>query len=422
MATRNSSSMSMTVGKVSEFNLNEDDWNTYIEQLEFFFEANRISDESQRKAILLSSCGITTYKLFKRLTTPSKPGDKSFDELKQLMLHHQNPRPNMTAERLKFSSRVRNASESVSMFVAELWKLTEYCEYGESLNDVLRERLVCGINHERTQQRLLSEGSTLTLEKALDIALSLESTISQTAVIQSGYMNNKSETQILKVSDKKVKKCYQCDGNHAAKSCPFIDKECFYCYNKGHTSKVCRKKAKAIKVKVNNVVQTKENSTEVDDDEFYDIYSLSMSRNPPLVVEAKINGTDVKMEVDTGASKSIINMETYNTTKRKCDSLTYTNSKLRTYSGDLMKPEEMIEASFMYENQCLVVQFIVANTKGPNLLESDVLRLLRLNWEKLLNAYNAEENVRTENCLNKILSGYKEVFKSEMGTLKGFEV
>ena len=36
MVTRNSSSMSMTMGKVSEFNLNEDDWNTYIQQLDFF--------------------------------------------------------------------------------------------------------------------------------------------------------------------------------------------------------------------------------------------------------------------------------------------------------------------------------------------------------------------------------------------------
>ena len=163
------------------------------------------------------------------------------------------------------------------------------------------------------------------------------------------------------------------------KSCPFINKECFYCHNKGHTSKVCHKKAKTNKVKVNNVVQTKENSTEVDDDEFYDIYSLSMSRNPLLVVEAKINGTDVKVEVNTGASKSIINMETYNTIKRKSDSLTYTNSKLRTYSGDLVKPEGMIEVSFMYENRCLIVLFIVANTKGPNLLGRDVLRLLQLN-------------------------------------------
>ena len=87
-----------------------------------------------------------------------------------------------------------------------------------------------------------------------------------------------------------------------------------------------------------------------------------------------------------------------------------------------MKPEGMIEASFMYEDQCLGEPFIVANTKGPNLLGRDVLRLLRLNWEKLLNVYYLEENVRTENCLDKILSNYKEVFKSEMGTLKGFEV
>ena len=207
---------------------------------------------------MLISCGITTYKLFKGLTALSKPGEKSFDELKQLMLHRQNSRPNMIAERFKFNSRVRNANEKVSMFVAELRNLKEYCEYDESLNDMLRDRLVCGINHERTQQRLLSEDSALTLEKALDIALSLESAISQTAVTQSRYLNNKSETQIVKVSDKEVKKCYRCDGNYTAKPCPFIDKECFYCHYKSHTSKVCRKKAKANKVKVNNVVQTTE--------------------------------------------------------------------------------------------------------------------------------------------------------------------
>ena len=94
------------------------------------------------------------------------------------------------------------------MFVADLRKLTEYCEFGDSLNDMLRGRLVYCINHERIQQRLLSEGSSPSLQKALDIALSLELAISQTAVIQSGYMNHKSETQILKVSDKEVKKCY----------------------------------------------------------------------------------------------------------------------------------------------------------------------------------------------------------------------
>ena len=117
------------------------------------------------------------------------------------------------------------------------------------------------------------------------------------------------------------------------------------------------------------------------------------------------------MEVDTGGSRSITNMDTYNTIKCKSDSLTYTNSKLRTYFGDFIKPERMTEASKF------------ANTKGPKSLGRDVWRLLlRFNWERLLNVYYVEENVRTENCLNKILPEYKEVFKSKMGTLKGFEV
>ena len=41
--------MLMTMGKVSEFNLNEDDWKTYS-TVRFFFK-QRISDESLRKAI-----------------------------------------------------------------------------------------------------------------------------------------------------------------------------------------------------------------------------------------------------------------------------------------------------------------------------------------------------------------------------------
>ena len=65
------------------------------------------------------------------------------------------------------------------------------------------------------------------------------------------------------------------------------------------------------KVKVNNVVQTKENSTKVENNKFYDIWSLCMSRNPSLVVEAILNGTDINH-----AFRSIINMETYITIKR----------------------------------------------------------------------------------------------------------
>ena len=49
------------------------------------------------------------------------------------------------------------------------------------------------------------------------------------------------------------------------------------------------------------------------------------------------------MEVDT----AIINMEIHKTIKRDSDSLTYTSSKLRTFSADARKPEGVIGVSFM---------------------------------------------------------------------------
>ena len=47
------------------------------------------------------------------------------------------------------------------------------CEFGESLDEALCDRLVCGLRNEAYQKRLLSE-CELTLEKILQTAQSLE--------------------------------------------------------------------------------------------------------------------------------------------------------------------------------------------------------------------------------------------------------
>ena len=92
---------------------------------------------------MLSSCGPDAYKIFKRLTVPAKTGEKSFSELTKLMRKHQNPKPNSISERFKFNSRSRQPKENISEYMTELGRLTEFCNYGEALEDMLRDRLVC---------------------------------------------------------------------------------------------------------------------------------------------------------------------------------------------------------------------------------------------------------------------------------------
>ena len=55
---------------------------------------------------------------------------------------------------------------------------------------MLRDRLVHGIKHERIQQHLLSKGDSLTLQQALNIAHTMESSIYHVSMMRSVYSSN----------------------------------------------------------------------------------------------------------------------------------------------------------------------------------------------------------------------------------------
>ena len=115
------------------------------------------------------------------------------------MNEHKNPKPNLISERFKFNSRNRAENKTISEYMAELRRLTQYCDYGTVLNDMLRDRLVCGVNHSHIQRKLLSEGSSLTLEKALSIAISVEAAIKQSLLINSHQQTHRNPTSYNKM-------------------------------------------------------------------------------------------------------------------------------------------------------------------------------------------------------------------------------
>ena len=82
-----------------------------------------------------------------------------------LKVHFQ-PKPLVIAERFHFHCRDQAVGESIADYVAQLRHLSAHCEFGEYLNDALRDLLVCGMRSESAQKRLLSE-SDLTFQARL---------------------------------------------------------------------------------------------------------------------------------------------------------------------------------------------------------------------------------------------------------------
>ena len=182
--------MAATAG-FKAFDQAKEDWTSYSERLTHYFIATGITDASKQHSTLLSVCGPETYRLLRSLVgSAADINAKSFEELVDTLKQLYDPTPSIIIQQYKFNSGNRNDTETILQFLAALRSLAEYCNYGTTLEDMLRERLVCGVRNEQIQKRLLAE-KDLTFAKAKELAESMEA-----AAIGSKQIQEKSETPV----------------------------------------------------------------------------------------------------------------------------------------------------------------------------------------------------------------------------------
>ena len=160
-------------GSVAAFASEQEEWGEYIERLEHYFTANDIVAGDKQRAILLNAVGASTYRLIRTLVSPAKVTDVSFADIVEKARAHFNPKPSPIVKRYEFNTRRQGETESIATYVAELRTLAEYCDYRPVLSDMLRDRLVCGLQKPSIQRRLLQEPA-LTFEKASEMSLAAE--------------------------------------------------------------------------------------------------------------------------------------------------------------------------------------------------------------------------------------------------------
>ncbi len=153
------------------------------------------------------------------------------------------------------------------MYVAELRAIGEYCGYGRQLTEMIRDRLVCGVNDRNIQRRLLQEPA-LTYKMAYNIAIAMESvsknvydlgkpTIPHVQHIQtssrqqtnSSYNRSHNHSSYQPQSKQQTKIIRHSCGSpgHIATLCRFKETICHSCGKKGHLSKVCNSKKGKVK-------------------------------------------------------------------------------------------------------------------------------------------------------------------------------
>lgn len=160
------------IGRVPEFESKKEDFDSYLERFERWLSANEI-DAGKKADVFLSVLGSTEYGLLKNLIAPQKVTEVSYDDITRALSLHFKSKSILTTERFRFYKRQQKQDETVAEYIIVLKKLVCACEFGQFLNDALRDQFVCGLSGEGYHKRLLSE-KDLTFKKASDIALALE--------------------------------------------------------------------------------------------------------------------------------------------------------------------------------------------------------------------------------------------------------
>ena len=96
------------------------------------------------------------------------------------------PEPSEIEQRYSFNTHVHRSQESVAMYMAELKRIAEHCNFSDNarLNVMIRDRLVCGIANNKWKQHLLAEDpKKLNFDKVYSLLLSLEASEKQVKVL-----------------------------------------------------------------------------------------------------------------------------------------------------------------------------------------------------------------------------------------------
>lgn len=405
------------LGSLGEFDPNI---TSYLERVQLYFEANTVEDD-RKVAVLLTLIGAKTYETLQSLLAPELPRNKPFDELLGILKKHFDPQPLLIAERFRFYQRSQKTDESIADYIADLRRLSIKCEFGEFLDQALRDRFVCGVRTESIQKKLLTEAD-LTMKRAQEIAQSMESADKGVKDLKGDTTHRSTDSVNLMTLVKKAKPCYRCNRRHDPKLCKFKDSNCHRCGKQGHIAPACKttslppvdggKKLGYRPYRKRKAGGTKWVEVDGDDSDALPLFTLQGELpQPPILVTMTLQGSSVQFELDTGAVVTVMPEEKFRQLFPN-QPLRQSTVELKTFTGELLKVVGATDMEVSYQDQeSKTLPLVVVHGDGPPLLGRNWLKHFTLDWSCIKTVF------RERDALNKLLVEYADVFSDDLGKI-----
>ena len=329
-------------------------WKSWTKRFQTYVAAMNITDDRQKRALLLYQAGPETQEIFETLTDT---GD-DYKTTQEKLDAYFSPKKNVNYEIFQFRQEVQQPGETVDQFATRLRKIAINCEFHDTSKEI-KAVIIQNCQSKRLRRYALREDA-LTLDDLLAKARSLEASEMQATGMEKSLPHTSEEvnrvhhekqtkprrSQGAKPQQTRSNTCRQCGlvWPHKTSPCPAKGKTCRKCGKPNHFAKMCLTKSnsklhhqqqRSQKANVNQVSAAQEELASSSDDEY--LYTTNHGSNAPKIPRAsvKIGDVVVEMVIDTGATTDILDEATYRNIHQNEDTkLQSTTKRLFAYGSD----------------------------------------------------------------------------------------
>lgn len=414
-----------------------ENWRKFIQAYEIFETAAEIAQkpENVKIATFLNAIGDDGLEIYNIL--PNKDKINTIKLLKEAFVRYCEPKKNVIYERFQFYNRNQKENEPFENYMLSIKKLVKSCEFGVQEADMVRDRIVIGINDSKLQEKLL-QTDDLDLTKAIEICKTFKMVKEQTKTIQATSTSNQAEGIIFEVQNNskinknktfnvnynkngelsrdanpnfkfnvnKQRRCRFCSYEHLPRSCPAYGKKCSNCNKLNHFASMCgAKSVRTISIDERDANVTIDSSN--NSDEFY----INAILNPNQITKIKnswketisINNILIEFKLDSGSDVNIISAKILKQIDKNCN-FEITKIKLKTYGGHTIDPLGLTYLVCSVGNNISLEPFVIIKEDLTPILGLESCNKLGL----IKRIYCNETEI--ENNKTKIFEKYKVLF------------
>lgn len=425
----------MPIGSIEPYNFGSNNWDAYVRRVKQFIALNNIAD-TLHVATLVTVVGAECYELMCDLCSPTTPESKSFVDLVRLVKEHLEPDRSEIAERHIFRQRTQRQGESVREYLQSLKHLAKTCNFGDKLEENLRDQYVSGLYNEDMRSRIFAE-KNVDCKRAVELAQALEAAERHAAPASAsgagagagaagpraahddglhrlgagGAGGSRTNAGALRAQ----RACSRCGKvGHSDGKCRFRFYNCDECGQRGHIKAVCVKSNSGNKVKGKNATKNHFflNGSDSDDEgcNFYNLV-VSSDGDGPFFVNLKVENILCKFKIDTGSKLSVISKQYYD---RHFSNIPIDQKQitLKSYTGDVIETLGFIMVNVTYGKKQAKLNLFVIENGGPPLMGRTWIKHLELG---IVECHNLTEENSMAISLRK---EFPEVFAEGLGTFK----